>query len=184
MCDDERALLRNIKANPDDDVARLVYADWLEEHRWEESAADIREQCENPSFEERSHDFGTAVWHRGFVCEYRCTMNAWLANGPLICELNPVERVEITDKSPLPVPIDRHIWVSTDILFANDSYRLPSELWPAIWPNGRVENGLGTVFIDNRQRVFTADSEQKANDWLSARCIAWANAQAELMCHT
>ncbi|MGL6076967.1 MAG: TIGR02996 domain-containing protein [Fimbriiglobus sp.] len=31
MNDDQLALLRNIRANPDDNLARLVYADWVEE---------------------------------------------------------------------------------------------------------------------------------------------------------
>lgn len=31
MTDEQAALLRNIRANPDDDLSRLVYADWLEE---------------------------------------------------------------------------------------------------------------------------------------------------------
>lgn len=31
MCDDEKALRRNIIANPDDNLPRLVFADWLEE---------------------------------------------------------------------------------------------------------------------------------------------------------
>jgi uncharacterized protein (TIGR02996 family) len=32
MTADERALIQTIIANPDDDLPRLVYADWLEEH--------------------------------------------------------------------------------------------------------------------------------------------------------
>lgn len=40
MSEDEAALLRMIRANPDDDIPRLVYADWLEEH---EGNADCRE---------------------------------------------------------------------------------------------------------------------------------------------
>jgi uncharacterized protein (TIGR02996 family) len=40
MNDDQLALLRNIRANPDDDLSRLVYADWLEE-RGEQPMAEL-----------------------------------------------------------------------------------------------------------------------------------------------
>jgi uncharacterized protein (TIGR02996 family) len=46
MTDDELALLRNINANPDDDLPRLVYADWLDEHDRPIRAEFIRVQCE------------------------------------------------------------------------------------------------------------------------------------------
>jgi uncharacterized protein (TIGR02996 family) len=44
----ESAFLRDIRANPDEDAPRLVYADWLEEHGGEQGAARaefIRTQC-------------------------------------------------------------------------------------------------------------------------------------------
>ena len=44
--DDEAALLRAIAAAPADDLARLVYADWLEEHGREPRAEFIRLQVE------------------------------------------------------------------------------------------------------------------------------------------
>jgi uncharacterized protein (TIGR02996 family) len=46
MTADERALIQAIIANPDDDLPRLVYADWLEEHGRPERAEFIRVQCE------------------------------------------------------------------------------------------------------------------------------------------
>jgi uncharacterized protein (TIGR02996 family) len=45
MTADERALVQAIIANPDDDLPRLVYADWLEEHGRPERAEFIRVQC-------------------------------------------------------------------------------------------------------------------------------------------
>jgi uncharacterized protein (TIGR02996 family) len=45
MTADERALLNAVIAAPDDDLPRLVYADWLEEHGREERAELIRVQC-------------------------------------------------------------------------------------------------------------------------------------------
>jgi uncharacterized protein (TIGR02996 family) len=46
MIADERALLNAIIAAPDDDLPRLVYADWLEEQGRSEGAEFIRLQCE------------------------------------------------------------------------------------------------------------------------------------------
>lgn len=44
MSDEERALLAAVAAAPDDDVPRLVYADWLDEHDRPERAEFIRLQ--------------------------------------------------------------------------------------------------------------------------------------------
>ena len=46
MSGDERALLAAIEANPADDVPRLVYADWLDEHGSGVRAEFVRLQCE------------------------------------------------------------------------------------------------------------------------------------------
>jgi uncharacterized protein (TIGR02996 family) len=46
MTADERALLNAILATPEDDLPRLVYADWLEERDRPERAEFIRVQCE------------------------------------------------------------------------------------------------------------------------------------------
>jgi uncharacterized protein (TIGR02996 family) len=45
MTDVEQALLRHIGDHPTDDVPRLVYADWLDEHGRTERAEFIRVQC-------------------------------------------------------------------------------------------------------------------------------------------
>lgn len=46
VSDEQRALWAAIRANPDDDTPRLVYADWLQEHGDEDRAEFIRVQCE------------------------------------------------------------------------------------------------------------------------------------------
>lgn len=45
VSDEQRALWAAIRAHPNDDTPRLVYADWLEEHGDEARAAFIRAQC-------------------------------------------------------------------------------------------------------------------------------------------
>ena len=42
---EEAALIRSIVAHPDEDTPRLVYADWLDEHKQHERARLIRVQC-------------------------------------------------------------------------------------------------------------------------------------------
>src|SRR5262249_53512138 len=49
---DEKALLAAIWANPHEDAARLVYADWLQENGQPERAEFIRVQCELAQFDE------------------------------------------------------------------------------------------------------------------------------------
>jgi uncharacterized protein (TIGR02996 family) len=46
LSDEEAALVAGIVARPDDDLPRLVFADWLEEHSQGERATFIRGQCE------------------------------------------------------------------------------------------------------------------------------------------
>ena len=43
---DREAFLRTIVENPEDDVPRLVFADWLEENGDADRAVFIRAQCE------------------------------------------------------------------------------------------------------------------------------------------
>ncbi len=43
---DQACFLKVIRANPADDLVRLVYADWLEEHGHDDEASLIRIQCE------------------------------------------------------------------------------------------------------------------------------------------
>lgn len=42
MTDDERALVAAVAADPDNQLPRLVYSDWLEEHGWPERAESVR----------------------------------------------------------------------------------------------------------------------------------------------
>ena len=45
MTDTERGLLRGVLDNPDDDTARLVYADWMTENGQADRGEFIRVQC-------------------------------------------------------------------------------------------------------------------------------------------
>jgi uncharacterized protein (TIGR02996 family) len=65
------ALLAAIRAAPDDDAPRLVYADWLDEHGQPERAEFIRVQCElarreSPALREREAEL-LATHHDAFA---------------------------------------------------------------------------------------------------------------------
>lgn len=51
MSDDELALLRGAAINPDDDLPRLVYADWLDDHARHDQAAFVRLQVRRASLD-------------------------------------------------------------------------------------------------------------------------------------
>lgn len=77
---DGEALLAAILANPADDTARLVYADWLQEQGEEERAKFIRVQCELESYpmcenvRTRNYDARDGIsseWQRCFDLENR-----------------------------------------------------------------------------------------------------------------
>lgn len=57
-----RGLLGAIKAAPDDDLPRLVLADWLEEHDFSDWAEFIRHQCEVAR-----HPHAARIWADGFT---------------------------------------------------------------------------------------------------------------------
>jgi uncharacterized protein (TIGR02996 family) len=68
---DETALLAAIRATPDDDSPRLIYADWLDEHNQPERAEFIRVQCElarveTPTLRQRERDL-LAKHHNAFA---------------------------------------------------------------------------------------------------------------------
>jgi uncharacterized protein (TIGR02996 family) len=107
MTDDERALIATIVANPDDDLPRLVYADWLEEHHQDERAKIIRVQCEIERLQGQEaellakHDKewgrelyaqGANRWkfHRGFPEEIYIDFDDFLETHPALNAVTPL----------------------------------------------------------------------------------------------
>lgn len=100
MTDEEAALLRMIRHNPDDDLPRLVYADWLEENGQEWRASAIRSQCDSPEFHYETDyyiDNVRVTWNRGFISKAKCTVSEWEENRHALCERHPVQLVDIVD---------------------------------------------------------------------------------------
>jgi uncharacterized protein (TIGR02996 family) len=57
---EQLALWSAIRANPDDDTPRLVYADWLQENGEDERAEFIRVQCQLAAIDDRQENFQQA----------------------------------------------------------------------------------------------------------------------------
>jgi len=166
----QRAILNTIHANPDDDLPRLVFADWLEEFGTKEDqqrACSIRDMIQVKDLPlgwvwiKHKKILIDALYHRGFVHTIRCTMAQWEQHGPSICDQHPVERVVITDKEPLATSDRGFLWMFTSYGLGNDA--------PPVLPNKLVDPAVYQLFFD------TLD---EAKDWLSLRCIETARAKA------
>src|SRR5436309_9888956 len=123
---DDEAFLRAVIDNPDDDLPRLVYADWLDEHGDHDRAEFIRLQCEMAEMARRTmthqqykklsvrsdellavhrqHWVGAlanfvenAEFNRGFVYMVSLSAAAFLAHAEQIWRLAPVEFLSLID---------------------------------------------------------------------------------------
>lgn len=89
---EEHSLLAAIRANPDDDYARLRFADWLDDHDRPERAEMIREQCRDGlSRVTKPYELipGLALYatrRRGFLSKVRLSWEDWKAHGDAILD--------------------------------------------------------------------------------------------------
>ncbi len=115
---------------------------------------------------------GSYTWRRGFVHVVRCTCAAWLEHGPAIVRCQPVQRVELSDKSPIEYLsglIGKFYWRWFDGSRRNDDNpsdqdadELPGVLWQAM---------VAEV------KDWEFNTEAAAIDALSAACLRWAKEQ-------
>ena len=163
MSEDEVALLRMILDNPDDDMPRLVYADWLEEHDLGERATEIRQQITDPRPTPALCHGLQATFTRGFATEIVCTMTEWNARGQAICLSHPIQKVTITDRVP-----DSHngnfCWC-----FRNKAHDCvyPEDLPPWFY-DGEFEGGCAWGYFG---------SAVDAIAWLNDYALEWAKEQ-------
>lgn len=90
-----------IKAAPDDDLPRLMAADWLVEHGEGMWAADIRIEIANPKLERREvivlgQSFFVGIARRGFIESVTLPWDEWQWNSPTILEKYPIREVRLT----------------------------------------------------------------------------------------
>src|SRR5262249_29567986 len=117
----EQSFLADIRANPEDDTPRLVYADWLDDHNEAARAEFIRLQCElailpeddprRPPLKQRAEELRKAhgtrwrrqlpragglgwgqTFHRGFLVEVKfANAAAFARHANLVFAATPVE---------------------------------------------------------------------------------------------
>jgi uncharacterized protein (TIGR02996 family) len=130
---DRDAFLAAVAARPDDDLPRLIFADWLDEHGEPERAEFIRLQCAAargepdaliPAAGRRAAELEAAhraawlgplprsVWRaefrRGFVEHVVLPARAFLADGPALRRLAPLRGVTLVgSRRALPELFDR-----------------------------------------------------------------------------
>jgi uncharacterized protein (TIGR02996 family) len=97
------AFLATIRANPDDDLPRLVYADWLDEQGESGRAAEIRHQIANPHsqlcsiFERADGTHGGWSHVRGFATSFDGTFAEWVEHADRILPESVGLTVRLTD---------------------------------------------------------------------------------------
>ena len=125
---DRHAFLAAIKAHPDDDTPRLVFADWLDEHGEPERAELVRADIEyskmlaldryRPDLARRRYrlllrfirrygDHAMAL-SRGILEEIHCAWAFWVKHGDRLYELERPWRVRLTTRPAVLT------WYSTD----------------------------------------------------------------------
>ena len=179
-------LLRAVLCDPGDDTARLVFADYQEEHGGEGWAYLIRQWgqptvcpagmsadvCFYPGPAAGTHytvklaegRVGVQyVVRRGFVDEIRCPAAAFTEGfARELFSRHPVTRVVLTDAEPLPdYDGSEATWLREWQPGPRMSWEVPPQLW---------RDDLGDWFP-------TAD---EANAALSAVCVAWGRSLADL----
>lgn len=165
--DTQQALLRAILLSPDDDTARLVYADWLEENGDEQSAQAIRWHVSNPHPFVRDSQAGrwrtkkrirpsppAHFWNylnrflsgpmpavsvnRGFAWSASMPLKEFMEQAAALFSAHPITAVTLTDRLALSVG-----------LIANSVYRVwfrDDTVTQSMWPNFR--NYLPATIFD------------------------------------
>lgn len=152
--------LRAIRAAPDDDTTRLVFADWLDEHGEPNWAQWIRTQCLAPSSDDEARQWAER-WNdtfqrcfgalhapqstptpgemgvcRGFLEVAVCELSQWVPSGAALVRhpMAVVRGVRFTDSRPEHRD-GTFNWYATDGNFPYGEY-LPRELWDVLATDG------------------------------------------------
>jgi uncharacterized protein (TIGR02996 family) len=126
MLSDRLLLLRAIRANPDDDTPRLIYADWLQENGEDARAEFIRLQIHEPRAKRVSELFhanwrawvphvfkaGEVVFARGFIEQLHVECERYFYFGESLFREGAISRVRLSDRKPLRdvTPEQRYFW--------------------------------------------------------------------------
>ncbi len=148
---DESLLLRPILEDPSDDTARLIYADYVEDHGDHEYATFIRRQIAKPAevvtrFPRaapgmRERPVVKCYFNRGFLFGIEMGCREFLGKAANLFQQFPVTAVTLADK--IPASHDDHTgrrWSWWSALFApgglrsssNPVWQLPHGVWAAL----------------------------------------------------
>lgn len=105
-------------------------------------------------------------WRRGFVESVKLPLTYWLKRGPALVRLQPLTRVEISDRRPFPAA-NSWGWFSSNAFTEADvaAHTLPAALYACL--QQVVPKLFGSVYT-------AYPAQQVAVDTLSAACLAWA----------
>ena len=112
-----------------------------------------------------------AIPTRGFISAITCTMSDFLSHGPAIVASQPIERVDISDKRPLPLeeasgPDRNDVYWWQAGMFPEDESNLPIEISSAM----HDMTGIGFSYQ-------SFPTESAAREALSKACLQWARSK-------
>src|SRR5262245_57433673 len=125
---EQKALLRAMIAEPDDDAPRLVYADWLEGHGDPDRAAFIRVQCELARLPEQPWSLRDLTPEQERVERTRRKLQRRV-NGLLRRHFKEW-RKDIPDEFYADPKMFRRGFIETVHIDPNELMRAPDQLWP------------------------------------------------------
>jgi uncharacterized protein (TIGR02996 family) len=195
---EEQALLAAIRAAPEDDLPRLVFADWLDEHRQPERAEFIRTSIHHQRSEngwmlqphihhKQSHLFVVPnlnpMWYlfrRGFVAEVRCRLSEWCggewrANR----DLRPGQFVTAADVTPI-IGIGPAVVAAHPVQVVTITDREPHAANFPYWREAELTVELFAALRDFAYEVPGAKyyaTRELALASLSSAAIRWAKSQ-------
>lgn len=188
---DEKALLRAIFENPDDDAPRLIYADAIQELGRDADAESIREAVSNPRqstpmylplyknpsyriFERdavvdmrSSIQYCKAYARRGFLDEVDINHDDFMKNFERIFSQFPIRHVRITDRMPF-----MSCWYS-------ETYRVPYDLMHVPHIHKAIFDSL-PMKSNKHPDCEHYDASMNAYEILSQACVALGRHSASL----
>lgn len=177
---EQKALLDDIINDPDNDIPRRIYVDWLFDNGKREEAEELEHALNYPdTFNLNVEPYGPILRldgvrlikvRRGFLERIECALQTWVKHGPYLVKHNPITQVRLTDKEPelsqdSLYEIKRYYWFST-------------QGWTAVGSQKhRLPNHIHDWFLNNEcgRKNNCWDSEEKA--WYAL--ILWAKAEAK-----
>lgn len=185
------ALCAEVIAKPDDDLPRVVSADWLEEHGQNERAHAIWLYCLNKEFQfvldqdrpgtrralglDHIPPSLALTVNRGYLKAVQCTWAEWERWGPWLAKRHPIEKVVVSDKQPTPYG---HRWWFTDEREQPTEHILPRFLFDFF--AHRSPPYLNIHEPISREPIIQFLTGEEAFAALSVACLAWARATPDV----